>query len=284
VQPVTPPIVLTVAGSDSGAGAGVQADLKVFAAMRLYGTSVITAITAQNTRDVRAVFPVPAQMVTDQLTALADDLPPLAVKTGMLGSTAVADAVSVAARSGMLPNLVVDPVLVSTSGRQLGVVNAIERLLPYAMVATPNRAEASAILGWPVSTPDDMAEAARQLAATGSRYVVVTGGDADAESPADGAVDALWTGAGVRLLRGPWVDTRNTHGTGCSFSAAIAGRLALGDAVPDAVAFAKKYVARALLGAQRWELGGGHGPLDHHGWSGRDGRGSDRSDEDGAAR
>ncbi|MBF9131489.1 bifunctional hydroxymethylpyrimidine kinase/phosphomethylpyrimidine kinase [Plantactinospora sp. S1510] len=272
---MTPPIVLTVAGSDSGAGAGVQADLKVFAAMRLYGTSVITAITAQNTRDVRAVFPVPAQTVTDQLTALADDLPPLAVKTGMLGSTAVADAVSGAARSGMLPNLVVDPVLVSTSGRRLGVVNAIERLLPYAMVMTPNRAEASAILGWVVSTPDDMAKAARQLAATGSRYVVVTGGDADAESPAEGAVDALWTGATVRLLRGPWVETRNTHGTGCSFSAAIAGRLALGDAVPEAVVFAKRYVARALLGAQRWELGGGHGPLDHHGWSGRDGSGSE---------
>ncbi|MBE1485111.1 bifunctional hydroxymethylpyrimidine kinase/phosphomethylpyrimidine kinase [Plantactinospora soyae] len=274
---MTPPIVLTVAGSDSGAGAGIQADLKVFAAMRLYGTSVITAITAQNTRDVRGIFPVPAEMVTEQITALTDDLPPVAVKTGMLGSTAVAEAVSVAARSGLLPNLVVDPVLISTSGRQLGVVNAIERLLPYAMVATPNRAEASAILGWTVSTPDDMAKAAGQLAATGARYVVVTGGDADAdaESSADGAVDALWTGDGLRLLRGPWVDTRNTHGTGCSFSAAIAGRLALGDAVPDAVAFAKEYVARALLGAQGWELGSGHGPLDHHGWSGRDGRGSE---------
>lgn len=284
---MTPPVVLTVAGSDSGAGAGIQADLKVFAAMRLYGTSVITAITAQNTRDVRAIFPVPAEMVTEQLTALVEDLPPVAVKTGMLGSTAVADAVAAAARAGLLPNLVVDPVLVSTSGRQLGVVDAIERLLPYAVVSTPNRAEASAILGWSVSTPDEMARAAGQLAAGGARYVVVTGGDAESsgespstgesptsgESPADGAVDALWTGAGVELLRGPWVPTRNIHGTGCSFSAAIAGRLALGDAVPAAVAFAKEYVARALLGSRSWELGGGHGPLDH-GWSGRDGSGS----------
>jgi len=269
---MTPPIVLTVAGSDSGAGAGIQADLKVFAALRLYGTSVLTAVTAQNTSDVRAIFPVPAEVVTEQLTAVTEDLPPLAVKTGMLGSTAVADAVATAARAGLLPNLVVDPVLISTSGRRLGVANAIERLLPYAVVATPNRAEASAILGWPVSTPDDMAKAAGQLAAAGSRYVVVTGGDAEAagQSPVDGAVDALWTGAEVRLLRGPWVDTRNTHGTGCSFSAAIAGRLALGDEVPDAIVFAKEYVARALRGAQHWRLGGGHGPLDHHGWSGGD--------------
>lgn len=267
---MTPPVVLTVAGSDSGAGAGIQADLKVFAALRLYGTSVITAVTAQNTREVRAVLPVPAELVTAQLHAVVDDLPPGAVKTGMLGGPEVADAVVAAVRAGLLPNLVVDPVLVSTSGHRLGAVGAVERLLPYATVATPNRAEASAILGWPVRTPDEMAEAAGQLAAGGPRHVVVTGGDADrtGDPAADGAVDALWTDGAVRLLRGPWIRTRNTHGTGCSFSAAIAGRLALGDPVPDAVVFAKRYVARALAGARGWRLGGGHGPLDHHGWSG----------------
>ncbi|MFY1673284.1 bifunctional hydroxymethylpyrimidine kinase/phosphomethylpyrimidine kinase [Plantactinospora sp. WMMB334] len=272
---MTPPVVLTVAGSDSGAGAGIQADLKVFAALRVYGTSVITAVTAQNTRQVRAVFPVPAEMVTEQLTALVEDLPPVAVKTGMLGEAAVASAVAAAARAGLLPNLVVDPVLVSTSGARLGVVDAIERLLPYALVATPNRAEAAAILGRAVTNPDEMAEAARQLAAGGPRYVVVTGGDVDGPGLATGggeafggAVDALWTGTEVRLLRRPWVPTRNTHGTGCSYSAAIAARLALGDAVPEAVAFAKEYVTRALLGARSWALGGGHGPLDHHDWSG----------------
>ncbi|MEE6260410.1 bifunctional hydroxymethylpyrimidine kinase/phosphomethylpyrimidine kinase [Plantactinospora sonchi] len=270
---MTPPVALTVAGSDSGAGAGIQADLKVFAALRVYGTSVLTAITAQNTRAVRAVSPVSAEMVTEQLTAVVEDLPPLAVKTGMLGGSAVAEAVAQAARDGLLPNLVVDPVLVSTSGHRLGAADAVARLLPYALVATPNRAEASALLGWPVRTPDEMAEAARQLADRGTRYVVVTGGDADAAgtgSEPENAVDALWTGTGVRLLRGPWVPTRNTHGTGCSFSAAIAARLALGDEVPEAVTFAKEYVNRALRGSRRWELGGGHGPLDHHGWSGGD--------------
>jgi hydroxymethylpyrimidine/phosphomethylpyrimidine kinase len=275
VGAVTPPVVLTVAGSDSGAGAGIQADLKVFAALGAYGTSVLTAVTAQNTHEVRAVFPVSAEMVTAQLHAVVEDLPPLAVKTGMLGDAEVAAAVAGAARDGLLPNLVVDPVLVSTSGARLGVVGAIERLLPYALVATPNRAEAAAILGRAVSGPDEMAEAARQLAAGGPRYVVVTGGDVDDSGLAaggaeafGGAVDALCTGTEVRLLRRPWVPTRNTHGTGCSFSAAIAARLALGDQVPDAVAFAKEYVTRALLGARTWSLGSGHGPLDHFGWSG----------------
>ncbi|ROT34422.1 bifunctional hydroxymethylpyrimidine kinase/phosphomethylpyrimidine kinase [Micromonospora sp. HM5-17] len=270
---MTPPVVLTVAGSDSGAGAGIQADLKVFAALGVYGTSVLTAVTAQNTRAVRAVSPVSAEMVTEQLTALVEDLPPVAVKTGMLGGVAVAEAVAEAARAGLLPNLVVDPVLVSTSGHRLGAADAVARLLPYALVATPNRAEAAALLGRPVTTVAEMAEAARLLADRGPRYVVVTGGDAaagDTGREPEAAVDAFWTGTEVRLLRGPWVATRNTHGTGCSFSAAIAARLALGDAVPAAVAFAKQYVSRALRGARRWDLGGGHGPLDHHGWSSGD--------------
>lgn len=263
---MTPPVVMTVAGSDSGAGAGIQADLKVFAALGVYGTSVVTALTAQNTREVRAVLPTPADLVTAQLDTVLADLPVRATKTGMLGTEAVADAVAAHARAGLLPNLVVDPVLVSTSGHRLGVVAAVERLLPYALVVTPNREEAAALVGRPVTTTDEMVAAAAQIAAAGPRHVVVTGGGDDDPGESD-AVDVLWTGGEARLLAGARIATRNTHGTGCSFSAAIAARLALGDEVPAAVVFAKEYVARALAGARDWRLGTGHGPLDHFGWS-----------------
>jgi hydroxymethylpyrimidine/phosphomethylpyrimidine kinase len=231
--------------------------------LRVYGTSVITATTAQNTRGVQDVYPMPGTVVGAQLVSLLDDMPPLAVKTGMLASGEVAAAVTARARAGLLPNLVVDPVLASSSGRRLGVVTAIERLLPYALVATPNRDEASALVGWQVSTPADMAGAACQLAAGGPKFVIVTGGDMVA---GDEAVDAVWTENGARFLRYPRIVTRNTHGTGCTFSAAIAARLALGDAVPDALVFAKQYVARALAGARDWKLGSGTGPLDHFAW------------------
>ncbi|HEX5543545.1 MAG TPA: bifunctional hydroxymethylpyrimidine kinase/phosphomethylpyrimidine kinase [Micromonospora sp.] len=260
---MTPPVVLTIAGSDSGAGAGIQADLKVFAALRTYGTSVLTAVTAQNTRGVDGVFPLSTAAVTGQLTSVLADFPVRAVKTGMLGTPEIASAVADAAREGRLPNLVVDPVLVATSGHQLGVVAAVERLLPYAEVATPNCAEAAAILGQPVTTPDEMAVAARQLASQGPETVVVTGGDLDGRE----AVDALCTGDSVVLIRAPRVPTRHNHGTGCSFAAAVTVRLALGDPAPDAVRFAKEYVTRSLAGASDWELGGGRGSLDHFGWS-----------------
>lgn len=266
---MTPTTALTIAGSDSGGGAGIQADLKVFAALGLFGTSVITAVTAQNTCEVRDVHPVPARVVAAQLDAVLDDLPVRGVKTGMLGSARIAGTVAERARAGLLPNLVVDPVLVSTSGHRLGVVAAVERLLPYATVATPNREEAATILGRPVRDSDEMAAAAEQLAAGGPRHVVVTGGDgaANGSVDTDGApaeiVDAFWTGTEAVLLRGPRIPTRNTHGTGCSLSAAIAARLALGDEVADAVCSARAYVTRALAGSQGWRLGAGHGPLDH---------------------
>jgi hydroxymethylpyrimidine/phosphomethylpyrimidine kinase len=154
-------------------------------------------------------------------------------------------------------------VLESSSGRRLGVVSAIERLLPYAAVATPNRAEASALLGWQVVSPSDMAGAAGQLASGGPKYVVVTGGDM---ATGDEAVDAVWTEAGARFLCYPRIVSRNTQGTGCSFSAAIAARLALGDGVPDAILFAKKYVARTITGAREWKIGGAGGPVDQFGW------------------
>ncbi|MGW0436186.1 bifunctional hydroxymethylpyrimidine kinase/phosphomethylpyrimidine kinase [Micromonospora sp. NPDC003197] len=261
---MTPPVVLTIAGSDPGAGAGIQADLKVCAALGVYGTSVVTATTAQNTLGVFGAHPVRPDVVTAQLDAVLADFSVRAVKTGMLDTAEIASVVAARARAGLLPNLVVDPVLVSTSGHRLGVVGAVEPLLPYALVATPNCAEAAAIVGRPVTTPTEMAAAARQIAAGGPRYVVVTGGDRSAGSE---AVDVLWTGAEIQVLAGPRVDTVHTHGTGCSFSAALTVRLALGDPVPEAVRFAKSYVAAALAGARDWRLGGGRGPLDHFGWN-----------------
>ncbi|WFE62341.1 bifunctional hydroxymethylpyrimidine kinase/phosphomethylpyrimidine kinase [Micromonospora sp. WMMD714] len=261
---MTPTTVLTIAGSDSGGGAGIQADLKVFAALGAYGTSVLTAVTAQNTRGVNAVLPLPPRTVTEQLDSVLADFAVRAVKTGMLGTPAVADVVAGAAKAGRLPHLVVDPVLVATSGHRLGVVAAVERLLPYARVATPNCAEAAALTGHPVTTVGEMVEAAQALTAGGPEFVVVTGGDVDADGE---SVDVLAGGGTTTLLRAPRVDTRHSHGTGCSFSAAIAVRLAAGDPVPVAVATAKEYVTRALTGGRGWELGAGRGPLDHFGWS-----------------
>lgn len=261
---MTPRTVLTIAGSDSGGGAGIQADLKVFAALGAYGTSVVTAVTAQNTRGVDAVLPLPPQTVTDQLESVLADFSVRAVKTGMLGGPAVADAVAVAAREGRLPHLVVDPVLVATSGHRLGAVPVVERLLPFAQVATPNRAEAAALTGGRVETVEEMVAAATALTAGGPEYVVVTGGDAEGDET---AVDVLHGAGGTTLLRAARVPTRHNHGTGCSFSAAVTVRLALGDAVPVAVAAAKEYVTRALIGARDWELGAGSGPLDHFSWS-----------------
>jgi len=264
-----PPIALTIAGSDSSGGAGIQADLKVFAALGVYGASVLTAVTAQNTRGVRWVHPLPSEVITVQLDAVLDDLPAAATKVGMLATAGAANTMAARAKARRLPNLVLDPVLVSSSGTQLGTVEAVEVLLPYATVVTPNRDEASALLGWRVSTPGDMAAAAAELASRGPRCVVVTGGDVTDCDPSDGgeSVDALWTENGARLLPLPRVTTGNTHGTGCAFSSAIAARLALGDAVDDAVIYAKGYVARALDGSREWRVGGGLGPLDHMGWS-----------------
>lgn len=261
---MTPPVVLTIAGSDSGGGAGIQADLKTFAALRTYGASVVTAVTAQNTRDVRDVFALPPNVVGAQLDAVLDDLPVAAVKVGMLAAADIAGAVAVRARAGRLPNLVLDPVLTASSGRRLGVVAAIERLLPYATVATPNAVEAGELLGLSVRSPADMAKSAAQLGASGPKAVVVTGGDVVGAD--DEVVDAVWTVDGALMLHHPRLPTRNTHGTGCTFSAAVAARLAAGDGVLDAVRHAQGYVARALAGAGTWRIGSGAGPLDHFGW------------------
>lgn len=254
-----PPVALTIAGSDSGGGAGIQADLKTFAALQCYGASVITAVTSQNTMEVRDVFTMPSSVVGLQLACVFEDLPVKAVKVGMLASGDIAATIRAKASKGELPNLVIDPVLVSSTGRRLGVASAIERLLPYATVVTPNMEEASALLGWEVTTPADMAGAASQLASNGAKCVVITGGDLLGEE----AQDAVWTPRGVRMLKAPRVNTRNTHGTGCTFSAAIAARLAHGYPLDDSIEFAKRFVRAALLSAQEWRLGSGAGPLNH---------------------
>ncbi|GIF12309.1 bifunctional hydroxymethylpyrimidine kinase/phosphomethylpyrimidine kinase [Actinoplanes teichomyceticus] len=255
---MTPPVVLTIAGSDSGGGAGIQADLKTFAALGAYGVSVLTAITAQNTLGVTDIHPVPARSVAAQLDAVLSDLPVAAVKVGMIADPAVARVI--AERAADLPNLVVDPVLVATSGSRLGEAAVVSVLMPYASVVTPNRHEAGVLVGRRVETTAEMAAAAAELTAAGPRAVVVTGSEL--------AVDVLWHGGRVSQLRGEPVPTANNHGSGCTFSSAIAVRLAAGDPVPDAVAAAKEYVTGALRGGAGWRLGAGPGPLDHF-WNGR---------------
>jgi hydroxymethylpyrimidine/phosphomethylpyrimidine kinase len=247
---VTPPVVLTIAGSDSGGGAGIQADLKTFAALGAYGASVITAITAQNTVGVTAVHPVPAEIVAAQLDAVLSDLPVAAVKVGMVADAAVVQVI--AERAEALPHLVVDPVLVATSGARLGNAAVVGRLVAYAEVLTPNREEARVLAGGKGGSPE--ADAA-VLAARGARAVVVTGSEL--------AVDVLRCGGVTETLAGEPVKTLNNHGSGCTFSAAVAVRLAAGDAIPDAVRAAKSYVTAALRGGSDWRLGAGPGPLNH---------------------
>ncbi len=253
---MTPPVVLTIAGSDSGGGAGIQADLKTFAALGAYGTSVLTAITAQNTLGVTAIHHVPADIVAAQIDAVLSDLPVAAVKIGMIGDPEVAAVI--AERAARLPNLVVDPVLIATSGSALSGAECVWPLLAYARVLTPNRHEAGALAGRRVSTVEDMADAAAMLAAAGPRAVVVTGSEL--------ATDVLHHEGRSSVLHGEPVATVNNHGSGCTFASAIAVRLAAGDGVAEAVRQAKRYVAGALRGGESWELGAGPGPLNHFGW------------------
>ena len=267
---MTPAVALTIAGSDSGGGAGVQADLKTFAALRVYGSCAITALTAQNTRGVSGVLPVPGAFVVAQVDAELGDLDVRAVKTGMLANVEVVRAVAGIAAAGRLPHLVVDPVMVASSGDRLLEQAAeqayVDLLLPHAAVLTPNLLEAQVLLGAEIRTLAEQGEAARALGALGPRVVVVKGGHATADS-ADEAIDVVWDGARLRELRSPRLATANTHGTGCTFAAAVAAGLA-GD-LPTAAAVdrAKAYVSRALAAGAGWRLGAGHGPLDHFLWT-----------------
>ena len=267
---MTPYVAMTIAGSDSSAGAGVQADLKTFAALGVFGTSAFSALTAQNTLGVRGVHAVPAEFLVAQVEAVLDDLDVRAVKTGMLATTENVRAVAALAAAGRLPHLVVDPVMVASSGDRLLEPAAerayAEELLPHAAVLTPNLLEAQVLLGARIATLAEQREAARALGALGPRVVVVKGGHATADAP-DEAVDVVWDGATVGELRAPRVDTGNNHGTGCTFASAIAAGLARGYELPETLRAAKAYVSRAVAGGASWRLGGGHGPLDHFGWS-----------------
>jgi hydroxymethylpyrimidine/phosphomethylpyrimidine kinase len=256
-----PPVALTIAGSDSGGGAGIQSDLKTFAMHGVFGTSVITALTAQNTLGVQAVQPTPVEFTSAQLDALLADLPPRAVKTGMLATTE--NITLIAARAPQLPHLVVDPVLVSSTGHRLLDLSAerayLDVLFPHASVVTPNLREAAVLTGLQISTVNDMITAASQLARTGARCVVVKGGHLD--GPA--AVDVVWHDDAVELLTADRIGTGNSHGTGCTFSSALAARLALGTPLLPALAAAKSYVTRCLALGAGWQLGAGRDPL---GW------------------
>lgn len=265
------PIALTIAGSDSGGGAGIQADLKTFHRFGVYGTSVITAITAQNTQGVRAVQPVAPEVVEAQLAALAEDLPPAALKSGMLATAAIAGiAADAIARQGWAP-YVLDPVMAATSGDRLldpaaeSVIR--DRLLPLAALVTPNLDECAILTGLTVEDPDAMIRAGRRLVEQGAGAALVKGGHLDGRE----ITDVLVTAAGTRRFVHPRIPTRATHGTGCTLSAAIAAGLASRGAGParttdpavlsEAVVEALDYLQRAIATAPG--LGEGHGPVNH---------------------
>ena len=263
-----PPVALTIAGSDSGGAAGIQADLKTFQAHGVFGASAITALTVQNSVEVRDVHVPPPTFLRAQVEAVLDDLPVAAVKTGMLASAPVVEVVTDLASAGRLPRLVVDPVMVASSGARLLDADATaayrDRLLPHALVATPNVREAAVLLDRDVTTLAEQRDAARRLAQAGPRIVVVTGGHAVADT-ADRAVDVVAdrdTGE-VLELAAPRLATANTHGSGCSFAAAVAAGLAHGRDPLDAIRDAHTWVGAAIAASRRWSLGAGHGPLDH---------------------
>jgi len=253
--------VLTIAGSDSGGGAGIQADLKTFAAHGLYGTSALTAITAQNTLGVTAVHVLPSDLVTAQIEAVVSDIGAHAAKTGMLANAAIVEAVAASIDALEIPLLVVDPVMAAKSGNRLlddealGALKSV--LLPKAVVVTPNISEAEALSGRSIRTAADRRSAARAIHALGARAVIVTGG----HFPSAGIVDLLYDGHDFQEFEGERVPGRHTHGTGCTYSAALACHLALGRTLAEAIPLAQAYVAGAIRAGI--DVGRGHGPMDH---------------------
>ena len=252
---------LTVAGSDSGGGAGVQADLKTFAAHAVYGLSAVTAVTAQNSRGVAAVHAVPADIVASQIETVATDFGTRAVKTGMLVNAATVEAVAAAVARFELPNLVVDPVMFASRGTRLldveGVAALRTRLLPQARVVTPNRPEAELLGGRAIASVRDAADAARRIHALGADAVIVTGG----HLPGGTVIDVLFDGREVVELSGTRIAAAHTHGTGCTFAAAVAAILALGGTLVEAARAAKRYVEQGLRNPVG--IGFGAGPLSH---------------------
>jgi hydroxymethylpyrimidine/phosphomethylpyrimidine kinase len=254
------PIALTIAGSDPSGGAGLQADLKTFHQFGVYGEAVVTLITVQNTLRVSRVECLPADLVVEQIRAVLEDVRPQAAKTGALGNRAIVEAVAEAAAEFDFP-LVVDPVLISKHGAPLLAEDAraalIERLIPRAALLTPNLHEAAALAGFPVRDPDQMRRAAEAIAKLGARAVLVKGGHLET-----GATDVLLADGRFYEFPAPRIATRHTHGTGCTYSAAIAACLARGLGLPDAVRAAKAFITEAIR--TNPGLGGGAGPVNHH--------------------
>jgi hydroxymethylpyrimidine/phosphomethylpyrimidine kinase len=251
---------LTIAGSDSGAGAGIQADLKTFAALGVYGTTAITAVTAQNTLGVRGWEPVSVPLVISQIEAVLDDIGADAVKIGMLATAPIAEAVTDVLARRRPPHVVVDPVMIAKGGDRLlneDAVAAVRALLQHAHVVTPNIPEAEVLAGLAIRDLDDMREAGRRILGLGPRVVLVKGGHAEGPE----SIDVACTSQGAFELRGPRLPGRNTHGTGCTLSSAIAAHLARGSTDEDALRQARAYLEAAIRHAP--QIGKGHGPLGH---------------------
>jgi hydroxymethylpyrimidine/phosphomethylpyrimidine kinase len=254
-------VALTIAGSDSGGGAGIQADLKTFQRFGVYGASAITLVTAQNTLGVRGVELLSPEFVDQQIAAVAEDFEVRAAKTGALGSAEIIEAVAAAIEARAFANLVVDPVMISKHGDPLLAPEASDalktRLLPRASLVTPNLYEAAALLGRAVGSETEMRDAARAVCDLGAAAALVKGG----HLPGGNAVDVLYDGSTFVRLATPRIETRHTHGTGCTYSAAITALLARGETLLGAVREAKDFISRAIAGAPR--IGHGHGPVDH---------------------
>ena len=253
--------VLTIAGSDSGGGSGIQADLKTMAANGVFGLSVITSVTAQNTREIVSSFDLPLEIIRAQIEAVFDDFDVAAVKTGMLASKEIVETVAEALRKHGAKNLVVDPVMVSKSGYDLLRSDAVtvirEALLPLATVVTPNIHEAECLTGISVETLEQAKEAAWRLHKMGCRAVLVKGGHLSDQR----ATDVLFDGDKMHLIAGTYIDTQNTHGTGCTYASAIAAHLGLGKPLIDAVREAKSYLTEVIR--HGLSIGHGHGPMNH---------------------
>jgi hydroxymethylpyrimidine/phosphomethylpyrimidine kinase len=258
------PVALTIAGSDSSGGAGIQADLKTFAALGVYGASVITALTAQNTRGVSGIHQVPAGFVTAQIDAVFSDLDVGAVKIGMVAQREGIDAIVAGLKRWSPNHVVLDPVMVATSGDRLLAAEAVEalcaKLIPCAALITPNLPEAAALLDEPVALSEaDIEDQGRRLLAMGCRAVLIKGGHGQGAESTDYFIDAN----GMVALAAPRVATRNTHGTGCSLSSAIAAGLAKGEGLEIAIRNAKAWISAAISAADRFSVGHGHGPVHH---------------------
>jgi len=261
---MTTPVALTIAGSDSSGGAGIQADLKTFAAFGVYGASVITALTAQNTRGVAGIHLVPADFVTAQIDAVFSDLDVKAVKIGMVAQLATVDAIVAGLTRWSPKHIVLDPVMVATSGDRLLAMDAVEalrtKLIPRASLITPNLPEAAALLDEPVALSEAAIESqGKRLLALGCPAVLIKGGHGQGTE----SIDYLLSGNGIIALAAPRIATRNTHGTGCSLSSAIAAGLAKGEDMETAVRNAKVWVSAAIAAADRLGVGHGHGPIHH---------------------